>query len=391
MLTPSLTALEKRVVKALLNLGERNQDIHVLVNTGRDPTVNFGRISGVKKSNIEPATDVEVARFRFERTMVDLKTGLSPFTNERLVRAREAMLLAVHVFNMPLMVFKVEVFSVLANISWTYLLHQYYDDNGVNIVNSDGNSLLLSQMIKRHDFPLSKGVAKNLEALKIIRDAVEHKILRSIGESFYAIFQATCLNFEKAICSLFGDRLSLGAELQYALQFSKMSMSQAVQLQSLETEGPLKAIDAKLNQKFTSDEMADPEFMFKVSYSLEKATKGDSHFQFANKLDDGTKPQNILVQKIAADEQWPYKPAAVVALVKEFTGKPFTSHNHTQAWRKLGARPKSKSNNPNDTKKNFCTFHVAHKDYTYSDDWVAMLCEIVNDEAKFSDLKLFKL
>ena len=49
MLTPSMTALEKQIVKALLAKGHRNQDIHALINTGRDPTVNFGRISDVEK------------------------------------------------------------------------------------------------------------------------------------------------------------------------------------------------------------------------------------------------------------------------------------------------------------------------------------------------------
>jgi hypothetical protein len=142
MLTPSLTVQEKRVVKALLNTGERNQDIHVLINTGRVPSVNFGRISDTKKHDIEPASDSDVSRFKFERSMIDLRTGLSPFWDERLVKSREAMLLAVQIFNMPLLRFKVEVFSVLVNISWTYLLHEYYDRQKVEIVGCDGNSLL---------------------------------------------------------------------------------------------------------------------------------------------------------------------------------------------------------------------------------------------------------
>ena len=41
----ALTANEKAIVKSLLNAGERNQDIHALVNVGREATVNFGRIT----------------------------------------------------------------------------------------------------------------------------------------------------------------------------------------------------------------------------------------------------------------------------------------------------------------------------------------------------------
>jgi hypothetical protein len=391
MLTPSLTMQEKQVVKALLNKGERNQDIHALINTGREPTVNFGRISTIKKSKIQPASDAEVAKFKFERSLSDLKTGLAPFRDERLVRAREAMLLAVNIFNMPLLRFKVEVFSVLANIAWTYLLHEFYDTRGVKIINAEGNSLLLSQMLKRPDFPLSKGVADNLRALEIIRDEVEHRILNSIGQTFYSIFQASCLNFEKAICSLFGDRLSLGSELQYALQFSKLSMEQAVATQGFDAEGPVKAIDAKLAQTFSEDEMADPQFRFKVTYALEKASKADAHFSFANKLGDGEAPHNVLIQKIAADENWPHKPSIVVKLVTQKTGKKFTSHNHTQAWRKFGVRPKWGAGKPEATNKKFCTYHPAHKDYTYSEDWVDHLCQLVDDEDQFSEVTSFKI
>src|ERR1700734_1975956 len=56
-----LTDLEKRIVKALIVKGWRNQDIHAWINIGRQTTVNFGRISGVKKNaNQQPATGEEL-------------------------------------------------------------------------------------------------------------------------------------------------------------------------------------------------------------------------------------------------------------------------------------------------------------------------------------------
>jgi hypothetical protein len=199
------------------------------------------------------------------------------------------------------------------------------------------------------------------------------------------------LNFEKAICAMFGEKVSLGDELQYALQFSKLSMQQAAALQEFEKDGPIQAIDAKLAEMFSDAEMADPEFKFKVTYTLEKAGKGDAHFTFANKLGEGEAAHNVLVQKVAADENWPHKPGTVVTLVKKMTEKQFTSHNHVQAWRKLGVRPKKGVKNPEATKKTFCAYHPAHKDYTYSDEWVSTLCDIVNDDEKYAEIKGFKL
>jgi len=61
----ALTDEEKRVIKALLADGMRNQDIHTLVNHERKATINFGRIAGVKNNlNISPASAEEVAFFK---------------------------------------------------------------------------------------------------------------------------------------------------------------------------------------------------------------------------------------------------------------------------------------------------------------------------------------
>jgi hypothetical protein len=48
----ALTDEEKRVIKALIADGMRNQDIHTLVNYEREATINFGRIAGVKKTQM---------------------------------------------------------------------------------------------------------------------------------------------------------------------------------------------------------------------------------------------------------------------------------------------------------------------------------------------------
>lgn len=122
----ALSAVEKSVIKALLNDGWRSQDIQALISIGRSAAMNFGRIAGVKANNsIVPATKQQVEAFRYKKLLFDHVTGLCPFDNERLVRAREAMILAVELFNTPRIAFKAGVFSMLANVAWTYLLHEF--------------------------------------------------------------------------------------------------------------------------------------------------------------------------------------------------------------------------------------------------------------------------
>ena len=66
MKTAALTDSEKRIAKKLLSDGETYQDVQQLVNTGRSPTVNPGRLAGWAKWAVDAASDDDVARFRYE-------------------------------------------------------------------------------------------------------------------------------------------------------------------------------------------------------------------------------------------------------------------------------------------------------------------------------------
>jgi len=65
------------------------------------------------------------------------------------------------------------------------LLHEFFERRGVQIVQEDGRSLLLSQMITREDCRLSQGIKDNLESLKQIRDAVEHTLFEEQTLDFF--------------------------------------------------------------------------------------------------------------------------------------------------------------------------------------------------------------
>ena len=69
----ALTNEEKRVIKALIADGMRNQDIHTLVNYERRATINFGRIAGIKKDpTVSPASAEEVAFFKRKKRSFEL-------------------------------------------------------------------------------------------------------------------------------------------------------------------------------------------------------------------------------------------------------------------------------------------------------------------------------
>lgn len=389
----ALTAEEKPIVKALLGKGWRNQDIQALINTGREATINSGRITETKNDElIAAASDDEVEFFKIKKNSYDQKTGLNLYDHERLIRAREAMILAVQVFNSPAMRFKTEVFTMLANVAWTYLLHEHYERKGVKVVGRDGRSLLLSQILERHDCPISKGMKDNLRSLKIIRDDVEHKLLGRGDSKWLGLFQACCLNFDKAMCDLFGAALTLSHDLSFALQFAKLNFDQVTTLNRYEIPGAIDAIDARLREGMTEAQIADLEFQFRVVYTLDAVTKTRAHFQFVQPHSaEGKDIRNVLVQHKLADHLYPHRPGDVVKKVAERTGKKFTQHNHTQAWRKFEARPRNGAGQPENTNRDYCIYHATHGDYTFSDQWLLLLEAEVADDQKFEILKAFKL
>jgi len=371
----TLTIEEKAVIKALLADGMRNQDILALINYEREATINFGRISGVKNNaSIVPASPEEVAFFKRKKRSFDPITGLNLYGDERLIRAREAMLLAVTIFNSGNYRFKTEVFAVLANIAWTYLLHEHYERSQIPPVNADGTTFALSFMLSRPDCPLSKGMTKNLLSLKTIRDDVEHKMLGRSDVKWLPLFQACCLNFDKMLVTWFGPRLTLQHELAATLQFGKLDLEQMAQVTAYDVPPNITALDALLKKDMKDEDLDDLEYQFRVVYTFNSASKGKAHIQFLSPdSEEGRVVQNVLQKFKIADELYNYKPGDVVKIVKKATTKTFSMSDHTTAWQKHKVRPPKDTKSPDKTNRDYCIYHSAHGDYTYNDKWIALL------------------
>lgn len=390
-----LTPEEKKIVKALLARGWRNQDIQALINSGgRKTTVNSARITGVKKDeHAIAASDDEVEAFLRRKKSFDPRTGLNLFEHERLIRAREAMILAVQVFNGPGYLFKTELFAVLANIAWTYLLHEFYTrKGGVKVVDGDGRSLLLSQMLDRQDCPLTKGVKQNLRAIKEIRDEVEHLLLGKSDFKWAPIFQACCLNFDGALRKFFGDDVSLQNELSLAIQFARLDVGQIALSQKYDVPEAIEALDARLRKDMTEEQLADLEYQFRVVFTLDNATKSKAHFQFVEPNSvEGDEIRHVLLKHRLADDLYPFKASRVSELVRRGARRRFTSHNHTQAWKLFKTRPPKGARDPRNTNKDFCIFHPAHGDYTYSQKWVDFLIEKAANDVEMTKIRALKI
>lgn len=79
--------------------------------------------TGKKHVAVKAATAGELKAFIASWSEIDAETGLSLHGDELLIKAREAMIAAVHTFNSGGLTFRTELFIVTAVVAWTYLLH----------------------------------------------------------------------------------------------------------------------------------------------------------------------------------------------------------------------------------------------------------------------------
>ena len=338
--TASLSVFERRIVKRLCNLGETNQDIQALINKDRKSTINFGRISSVKKDDTqEEASEAEVSRFLEFKAAYDARTGLNPFVDERLIKSREAMKLAVHVFNSPTLSFRAETFSLLAVTAWTYLVIEYSFREGMPTERKNGSAISLSDFLSSKGCPFSSGVRENLKALVKVRDLTAHRILGPFEDSWICLFQASCLNFEREIVRLFDSRLSLSAEMSFAIQFTGLSIGQAIGMAASELPEKVASINKEVFSGLPESLLNDQEFQFSVVYTTVDSSKSKAAIQFVSpETSAGKEISNVLVKMRPSHITHPYRPSDVVNKVIEKTGRNFNMSMHSDAWRKHGVR-----------------------------------------------------
>ena len=128
---------EIALVKAMIADGRWPNDQDILAHFTR-PTrsINHRAIAeirtGAKHAASKPATAEELDLFLASWPEVDTETGLSLRGDELLIKAREAMIAAVHTFNSAGLTFRAELFIVSAIIAWTYLLHAWFKREGID-------------------------------------------------------------------------------------------------------------------------------------------------------------------------------------------------------------------------------------------------------------------
>lgn len=142
----------ERFRKAMIADGRWPADQDILAYFTRPiRSVNHRAISEIrnrtKHAAIKPAPADDLEAFLASWPEVDAETGLSIRGDELLIKAREAMISAVHTFNGAGLTFRAELFIVTAIIAWTYLMHAWFKHEGIDYrhtKNQNGRRVVLT-------------------------------------------------------------------------------------------------------------------------------------------------------------------------------------------------------------------------------------------------------
>lgn len=144
-----------------------------------------------------------------------------------LEKSRESAILAVEIYNKPLITFKTEAFITLMINAWNKLFLAFFVKCGQPYQKNKNNkewTFDLETCIKKYKASqkIDKAVEENLILCKEYRNFVEHNVLNIDFEDYRLIevFQALLFNYEEFIVEHFGREFIINQSLSVSLQFS---------------------------------------------------------------------------------------------------------------------------------------------------------------------------
>lgn len=346
---------EVAIVKAMLDEKKYNDQDILAFFTRPTRSINHRLISEIrsekKHKQVKAASKDDFEDFLTNWPNVDGETGLSLRGDELLVKAREAMIAAVHNFNSAGINFRAEIFITTSMIAWTYLCHAWlkregvdyrYKKNGVVKKLPSGKELYweLGKCLKAPKLPLPEAAKQNLSTLLEIRHDIEHRSTDQIDDALGPMMQACCINFNHFIKDWFGEQFGLERRLPIALQFVTYSKSQAAGLKkAAKVPQSIEGVIATLYGNLSDDILKDPAFSYRVAYVPivgNKANSSDIAVQFVKPESDEAKDINSILLKEIDKKR--YTATQVVTQMNEdgYTG--FKQHHHTALWKELDAK-----------------------------------------------------
>ena len=347
---------EIAMVKAMLERGGNTDQELLAYFTRPTRSVNHRVISEIRTNTkhraVNPSTSGELDDFLANWPDVDPQTGLSIRGDELLIKAREAMIAAVHMFNGAGLMFRAELFIVTCVIAWTYLLHSWFRSEGIDYRYKNANGDVgrtkqgadryweLGKCLRHPRCPISKGAVNNLEFLIDLRHEIEHRSTGKIDDNISAKLQACCINFNAAIKTHFGSQFGLELRLPIALQFATFGTDQRELLKkAINLPAHIEAMMDAFHHGLTKKEHDDPNFAYRVVFRPKSSTRissADLAVEFIKEYPSGANEKILVLHKDVDRRRFLAK--EIVTLMNEEGYPGFKLQNHTELWKDLDGK-----------------------------------------------------
>lgn len=354
---------EIALIKAMVSDGRWPNDQDILAYFTR-PTrsINHRAIAEIRTAarhtGVKASTAEELESFLASWPEVDAETGLSLRGDELLIKAREAMISAVHTFNGAGLTFRTELFIVTAIIAWTYLLHAWFKREGIDyrhtriekgvrvVVKTPSGAdkyWELAQCLKHARSPIEPGARDNLIFLLDLRHEIEHRSTSRIDDTVSAKLQACCINFNDAIKGFFGAQYALERRLPIALQFVTFSPDQRTLLKKAGSlPRHIETMMEGFERNLSPEQQADPRFAYRVFMVHRTANRAPGADLAVELVPPGSEIAEKFNMALKEVEKVKYLPTDIVTKIQMEGWTRFTMDSHTKLWKRLGGKDPAK-------------------------------------------------
>lgn len=334
---------------------------------------------------------------------------------QHLVKARDAALAAVENYNRPGTSFRTRTFVLLMVVAWTSCFHAvfyakkvkpWYVKSGsgkgtrYDRVDGDPKHWELATCVNEYWGGQNPPARKNLEFFLGLRNKIEHRHYPELDPALYGECQAMLMNFEDLLVSEFGPDMALLEQVGVALQFSALRPNQQEEaLRRLQST----ALNDVREYIETFRAGLAPELLDSSQFSL--------RVFLIPKLENNPNVADLSVEFVPYDASSPaamedlrrvtalirektvpvaskglLKPSAVVEQVQERLPFKFTQDTHTRCWKHYKVRPPGDSEQPQNTRPEFCIYDELAKGYGYTEAWVKYLSRKLADPVEYEEV-----
>ncbi len=344
-----------------------------------------------------------------------MSKGLPLVVKDHLDKCTSAAIAAVAAYNRPGMRFRTAQYIVLMTIAWTALFHAIFfkrnrrpwyraktggSGRGTRYVKIDGEPKHweLADCLRQFHGGSTPPERKNLEFLIGLRNKIEHRHLPDLDASLYGECQAALMNLEELLVAEFGAKYALTDQLAVSLQFSRSVPDEKARATRVLASTSAKSAREYI-ERFRTGLPAATLSSLKYSFSVflvpkvvNRASAADACVEFV-KVDEASADElerlsrlNVLIKEkhIPIANMDLHRPTEVVSALAARLSHKIDMHVHTKAWQHFNVRPPSGAAKPEATDPAYCVYDPVHKDYLYTNAWIAKLEKALATPASYA-------